>query len=195
MIGVLFLLLVPVAAWAGWYQTQPWFNFHPAWNAPWVGWLVALTASALVVFPLCWVTASRVLDVFAMVMSQNALTLVAYYFIGDTSANLGTDFRPAILSAVPLVVLINAIGFAVLFVVFAMVYAACSRRGYQLPAPPARVADCDAQLLAFLRLVTIGNIALIILPMAVTRTIPLLADDVMEAPLCHAEFGCRPRTL
>lgn len=181
MVGVGFLLFVPVVAWMGWYQTQAWYQFQPAWNEPWVGWLVAGTASALIVIPLCWVTASRVLDVFAMVMSQNALTLVAYFFIGDTSGNLGADFRGAILSAVPLVVLINGVGFGILFGVFALVYFAGARRGYAVPPPPAPAEACDRQVLVFLRMVTVVNIGLIVLPMLVTRTVPLLSPDVMEA--------------
>jgi len=180
-LGIFFLLLIPAAAWAGWYETQPWFRFQPAWNEPWVGWLVGFIAILLIVIPLCWVTTSRVLDVFAMVLSQNALTLIAYYFIADTSANLGASLRPTILSAVSLVVLINAIGFIILFAVFAMVYAVCAKRNYPLPLPPSAPKLCDAQLLSFLRFVTVVNIVLIVLPMVVTRTIPLLSADVMEA--------------
>lgn len=180
-LAVLFLMLVPVAAWAGWYQTQSWIQFQPAWNEPWVGWLVAFIASALVIIPLCWVTASRVMDVFAMVMSQNALTLVAYYFIGQTSGNLGVQVQPAILSAVALVVLMNVVGFIILFGVLALVYSASVRRGYRLPPPPAAPGLCDTQVLAFLRFVTVINIILIVLPMIVTKTVPLLAGDAMEA--------------
>lgn len=180
-LSVLFLLLVPVVAWTGWYQTQSWFSFQPDWGQPWVGWLVAGVASMLVIFPLCWVTASRVLDVFALVLSQNALTMVAYYFIGDTSGNLGAEFQGAIRSSVTLVVLINVVGFALLFAVMAAAYAFCVRRQCALSPPPSAAASCDHQLLMFLRLVTIGNIALIVLPMVVTRTIPLLAADPMEA--------------
>jgi len=180
-LGTLFLIFIPVAAWAGWYDTQPWIRFQPPWNEPWVGWLVALTASALVAIPMCWVTASRVLDVFAMVMSQNALTLVAYYFIGETSGNLGVQLQPAILSAVALVVLMNVVGFAILFGVFASVYAFCVRRDYRLPAPRVAPELCDPPLLTFLQVVTVINIILIVLPMVVTKTVPLLAADAMEA--------------
>lgn len=177
----LFLILIPAAAWAGWHHTQPWFRFQPAWNEPWVGGLVAGICSLLVVLPLCWVTASRVLDVFAMVMSQNALTLVAYFFIEQTASNLGGTFEPAILRTVQLVVLINVIGFAVLFTAFGMAYWICVRRDCRVVPPPGTPSDQDRHLLAFLRVVTVVNIGLIVLPMLVTKTVPMLADNVMEA--------------
>ena len=71
-------------------------------------------------------------------------------------------------------VLINGVGWALLIPVLAMVYVWCQHRGYRLAPMRASPEELDRRLLPFLRVVSLGLIVLILLPMAVTRAVPLV---------------------
>ena len=179
-IAVTLFFLTPVAAWTGLYRPELLKGFIQPWPAGWANWAAGLTAVVLVILPMLWVAVSRVADIFALFLAQNALLMTGYFFLETTGAKLA-GMGDAIEQTGSLVVLINAAGFAILFFIMGLTYllAVASRaRLGTLPAPPE---VCDAQLTWFLRAAGLAVAVALALPMGVSGTIPLLAKDAALA--------------
>lgn len=150
------------------------------WPPEWPGPLAAGLAAALVLLPLAWVLSSRVLDLFAFFLTQNALLIAGYFFLHTTAWRL-EDVAAGILRAGPLVVLINACGFAVLFCVMGSTYFVAALRGVRLQPLRSVPGDYDFRLTWFLRVAGLVIAAVLALPMVRTGVIPLLAEDAALA--------------
>lgn len=137
-------------------------------------------AAALIVLPVAWVMASGVLDLFAFFLVQNALLIAGYFFLGVTAWKLD-GVGPGILRAGPLVVLINAIGFAVLFAAMGVTYFTSALRQVRLQPLRAAPGDYDFRVKWFLRVAGLAITCILALPMARTGVIPLFAADAALA--------------
>jgi hypothetical protein len=179
-IALTLFFLAPVAAWTGIYRPELLKGFIQPWPAEWANWAAGLTAAALLALPMLWVVISRVTDIFALFLAQNALLVAGYFFLETTGAKI-SGMGAAIERTGSLVVLINAAGFAILLIVMWLTYwiAVVSRaRLGVLPAPPA---VCDAQLAWLLRGGGLVVALVLALPMGLSGTIPLLAEDAALA--------------
>jgi len=173
-LGAFFGILIPLAMWGGWSDPDSAFYYQPGWNSPVLAAGVGLLATILLLLPLLWITVFRVMDLIGLALAHQALILVGYFFIQQTAASLGVSEIAAVLEGLPWIVLINGVGWALLIPVLAMVYFWCQHRGYRLAPMRASPEELDRRLLPFLRVVSLGLIVLILLPMAVTGAVPLV---------------------
>jgi len=150
------------------------------WTPTWANGLAAALAIVLVVVPVLWVLASGILDLFAFFLVQNALLIAGYFFLGVTAWRLESVAQD-ILRAGPLVLFINAVGFATLFLVMGLTYAFDTLRGIRMQPLHAPPEDYDFRLKWFLRGAGLVLAAILALPMARTGIIPLLAEDAAAA--------------
>jgi len=174
------LLMVPIFAWTRFYEPLP--LKHLALDHPekWAPAAAGATAAILLAAPLLWVIKSRTVDIFALFLSQNALLVAGYFFLHTTAFRL-KGLGDAIERAGPLVVMINAGGFAVLLLSMGLTYLAAARSGARLGPLPADPAVCDARLIWLLRACGVAVAGVLAIPMALSGTIPLLAENAAEA--------------
>ena len=169
-----FGLWVPLAMLGGWTDPGSVFRFQPGWNSPVLAGAIGLMVAVLLILPLLWITTFRVMDLIGLALAHQALILIGYFFIEQTAASLGVSELAAVMEGLPWVILVNWVGWALLLPVLLLVYFWCQHRGYQLAPMRASAEELDHRLLPFLRVISVGLIGLIILPMAVTGAIPLI---------------------
>ena len=171
---------IPLGLWSGLSDPGLLKPFTGAWSASWANAVAAGLAAALILLPVAWVLMSGVLDLFAFFLVQNALLILGYFFLGVTAWKLD-GVGPGILSAGPLVVLINATGFATLFAVMGITYFTGVLRGIRLQPLHAAPEDYDFRVKWFLRAAGLAITFILALPMARTGVIPLFAADAALA--------------
>lgn len=156
--------------------------FNQSWNN--TGGMIAAAGTVLILFfvPLTWMLVSRRADFMAMWLMQNALLAGGYFFLDQTAVALDIPkLIPAIMQTGVLVAVINALGFTILLVTLGLtfLFARLARAEVRpLLAPPEIY---DRRLLIVLRYAALFCVGVIILNMAATRTIPMLAADPEEA--------------
>jgi hypothetical protein len=174
------VVLGPACVWLGAARPDLLGDFSSLWQSPTLDAISAALIAALLLLPLLWVLSSRVMDLLACVLAQNALLMLGVFFLDITAYRLHGE-GPSILRAAPLVVFLNAGGFGILFLSLGATYllTALSRaRLHPIHAPPE---DYDARLRGLLLAVGLVAGAVIALPMVVSGTIPLLAADPVAA--------------
>jgi len=177
--GILFVF-IPGAYWMGGSRPELLEGFIVPWPALWAQILAAAGVLGLLLIPLAWVAASRTLDLLALFLAQNSLLLAGYFFLNATAWKI-KGAGPGILETGSLVVLINVAGFAILFAVMGATYLLAVLSSARLSPLRAEPLEYDRLLIWFLRAAG-GSVALVIaLPMAISGTIPLLADDPVQA--------------
>ena len=174
------LLMVPIFAWTGFYEPLPLKQLALDHPDKWASAAAGTTAAILLAAPLLWVLQSRTVDIFALFLSQNALLVAGYFFLHTTAFRLN-GLGDAIERAGPLVVMINAGGFAVLLLSMGLTYIAAARSHARLGPLPAAPAVCDARLIWLLRVSGLAVAAVLAFPMALSGKIPLLAEDAAQA--------------
>jgi hypothetical protein len=183
-------LAVPLGLWAGAADPALLKIFLTPWPSAWAQILAAALAFALFFLPLAWVLASRVYDLLAFFLAQNALLIAGYFFLGSTAWRFEEVARD-ILQAGSLVIVINAIGFAVLFATLGLTYFLAAASQARLPAIQAPPEDYDARLAWFLRASGLAVAVGLALPMALGGTIPMLAENpaLARAAMVQSDFG------
>ena len=193
-LAVFFGLLVPFVMLGGWTDPESVFQFQPGWNSPVLAVAISLLAAGLLFLPLVWITTFRVMDLVGLALAHQALILIGYFFIQQTAASLGVSEVAAVMEGLPWILLVNTVGWILLLPILVLVYFWCRYRGYRLAPLRASGEELDHRLLPFLRVVSLGLCALILLPMAVTGTVPLISGgegaDVRYAMLSSG--GARP---
>ena len=193
-LAAFFGLLVPLAMLGGWTDPESVFRFQTGWNSPVLAVAIGLMAAVLLFLPLLWITTFRVMDLIGLALAHQALILIGYFFIQHTAASLGVAQVAAVMEGLPWVVLVNWVGWALLLPMLVLVYFWCQHRGYRLAPMRASAEELDRRLLPFLRVISVGLIGLIVLPMAVTGAIPLIGggqgSDVRYEMLSSG--GARP---
>lgn len=177
---------IPLGLWSGLYDPRLLMPFMAEQSAPWANAAAAALAGALIVIPVAWVLLSGVLDLFAFFLVQNALLIAGFFFLEITAWRLDS-VAPEILRAGPLVVLINAIGFAVLFTVMGATYFTGALRQVRLQPLHGSPEDYDVRVKWFLRGAGLAVMCIIALPMVRTGIIPLLAENAAEARAANME--------
>ena len=180
------LAVIPLGLWSGLYDPRLLASFMVAPSAPWANATASALAATLIVIPVAWVLVSGVLDLFAFFLVQNALLIVGFFFLQITAWRLDA-VAPEILLAGPLVVLINAIGFAVLFIVMGMTYFTGALRNVRLQPLHSAPEEYDVRVKWFLRAAGLAVTCIIALPMVRTGVIPLLAENAAEARAANME--------
>ena len=170
----------PVALWMNWTDPVVFQFFRQPWPSITVEFFAMGCAATLFCLPLVWVLSSRVLDLFAFFLAQNALLVSGYFFLGTTAWRLET-FARDILQNGSLVVAVNALGFAMLFASMGAIYFLAWKMQARLPALRASPEEYDARLTWFLRAAGIGVAFVLCLPMVKTGVIPMLAEDPVAA--------------
>lgn len=171
---------IPLGLWSGLSDPSLLRPFMGEWPSPWASATAAGLALSLVLLPAAWVMASGVLDLFAFFLVQNALLIAGYFFLGVTAWKLD-GVGPGILRAGSLVALINAAGFATLFVVMGLTYFTGALRHVRLQPLHAPPQEYDFRLTWFLRAAGLAIACILALPMARTGVIPLFAADAAVA--------------
>jgi oligosaccharide repeat unit polymerase len=179
-------LAIPLGLWSGLSDPEMLKPFMGDWSAPWAQATAAGLAAALIALPVAWVMVSGVLDLFAFFLVQNALLIAGYFFLGITAWKLD-GVGPGILRAGPLVVLINAAGFATLFVVMGMTYFFGALRQVRLQPLHAPPEEYDFRAKWFLRAAGLAITCILALPMARTGIIPLFAENAALARAANME--------
>ena len=174
------LVAVPLGLWSGIFDPRLLMPFMAERSAPWANATAAALAGVLIVVPAAWVLVSGVLDLFAFFLVQNALLIVGFFFLQTTAWRLDA-VAPDILRAGPLVVLINAAGFAVLFIAMGTTYFTGALRQVRLQPLHAPPADYDVRVKWFLRAAGLAAACILAMPMVQTGIIPLLAENAAEA--------------
>jgi oligosaccharide repeat unit polymerase len=180
VIIVFIAALVPLAAWAGLENPALFQGLIQSGSPTWARILAGGCIVALFLFPLCWVTISRTMDLFALFLAQNALLLCGFFFLNTTAWRI-EHVGASIIQAGPLVVAINALGFAVLFASMGATYFLAWLSGAGIPPLRANPSAYDDRLIWLLRFAGVVVALVIALPMATSGTIPLLSDDPVEA--------------
>lgn len=173
-------MMVPVGYWLGITNFSIMSDPGEWSESGWPPIVAAVLAISLFTIPLLWVLISRRMDLVSLSMAQNALIVVGYYFIGTTAFKIAWEGRD-MLKVVPLVLLFNTIGFAVLLLTLGGTYGLAAAAKFQLPElrAPRELLDRNLRLL----FVVLGLVAatVIALPMAATGRIPLLEYDSTAA--------------
>ena len=180
------LAVIPLGLWSGLYDPRLLASFMVAPSAPWANATASALAATLIVIPVAWVLVSGVLDLFAFFLVQNALLIVGFFFLQITAWRLDA-VAPEILLAGPLVVLINAIGFAVLFIVMGMTYFTGALRNVRLQPLHSAPEEYDVRVKWFLRAAGLAITCILALPMARTGIIPLFAENAALARAANME--------
>lgn len=178
--AVALAILAPLVCWAGVANPLVFGDFAGWERSPWISVLAGGTAAALFLLPLAWIIASRMMDLFALVLAQSALILSGYFFLEITAFKLQHQGL-GILRAAPLVVWINTIGFALLLLVVGGTYFLAVWTRARLPALHAPPEAYDRRLRGILIAAGLLAGAVITLPMAASGTIPMLAADPVAA--------------
>ena len=186
VVVTLLLVFVPLGLWTGLADPRLMASFQTDWSSSWAFTTATVLAAVLILIPVGWVLISGVLDLFAFFLVQNALLIVGYFFLGVTAWRL-EGVAPAILQSGPVVLLINATGFATLFSVMGVTYFAGVVRHVQPQPLHGAPGDYDMRLKWFLRAAGFVITAILAMPMARTGIIPLLAANAAEARAANME--------
>ena len=180
VILAVFVGLGPVIVWYGGANPQMFGDFAQAWGAPWALVTAGVLAAVLFLVPLCWMLASGMLDLIALALAQSGLLMLGYYFLDITAFHIETA-GPVIVRQGGTVLLINSVGFSLLFLSMGVTYALTVISRGKLRPLIAEPSAYDSRLRPLLYLVGALALAVLFLPMPVTGTIPMLADDPMAA--------------
>ena len=172
--------MLPIALWANWMEPEGLLRFHPGWDNWFLGLGVVICSALLLLLPLAWMTAVRAVDVVGLTLAHQGLILLGFFFINRTAASLGIAELGAVQEGLPWVVLINLTGFAILLPVLGFSYFWDWRQGYRLKPLPAPREEMDRRLLPFLRIMAVILCGLIVLPMAMTGTVPMIGGGAGE---------------
>ena len=148
-------------------------GFPPTWPV----WCAALAACSLMLIPLIWVSVSGVLDLIAFFLAWEAMIMCGYFFLGITAWKLDPRLAQGILSSAPLVVLINCVGFALLFVGMTLTYSLLRGFSFRLVNIRKSQSESDLRLTWVLRIIGLFTVVILVLPMCVTGIIPMLVTD------------------
>lgn len=180
MFLILLGLMIPVGYWLGISKVSIMSDPGEWSESGWPPIGAAVLAITLFTIPLFWVLASRRMDLVSLSLAQNALIVVGYYFIGTTAFKIAWEGRD-MLRVVPLVLLFNAIGFAVLLLTLGGTYGIATAAKVRLPPLPAPAEWLDRNLRLLFLLLGFVAATVIALPMAATGRIPLLEFDSTAA--------------
>lgn len=180
VILAVFVSLGPAIVWYGAANPRLFGDLSQPWGAPWAMILAGVLAGLLFIVPLCWMLVSQMLDLIALALAQSGLLMLGYYFLDITAFHI-VNAGPLIVRQGGTVLLINAIGFSVLFLSMALTYALVVISRAKLRPLVAEPAAYDRRLWPLLYVAGAMVLAVLFLPMPVTGTIPMLADDPMAA--------------
>ncbi|MCX6934756.1 MAG: hypothetical protein NTZ01_00935 [Verrucomicrobia bacterium] len=113
---------VPLSFWARWGDPHWITRFDLPWDSPVLGVAVGVMIFILLVLPVIWMSVTRVMDMVGLTLAHQALILISYFFIEQTSANLGSREVNNVFAGLPWILLINLIGFGILLPVLGCVY-------------------------------------------------------------------------
>jgi oligosaccharide repeat unit polymerase len=170
----------PAIVWYGAANPGLFGDLSQPWGAPWALTMAGILAAVLFIVPLCWMLVSKMLDLIALALAQSGLLMLGYYFLDITAFHI-ENAGPVIVRQGGTVLVVNAIGFSVLFVSMAVTYTLMVLSRGRLRPLLAEPAVYDARLWPLLYVVGALALAVLALPMPVTGTIPMLADDPMAA--------------
>ena len=177
-IAVFLGLLVPMGYWLDWANPAIFDIRNQGWPSPWAEALTAITFASMAGAVLLWIFIGRAIDMLALYFLLNGL-IICGYFVLNLSAPVIYGAEKTILTAGEQAVAINAIGFLLMLGVMACWYVAFARSGRVLRPLRAPPSVLDSRLRWFL-LPGVGIIVcMIVLPMILTRTIPMLSHDPM----------------
>jgi len=177
-LAIFFCLYLPLCYWLG--LASPLLLDLRGVSYP-AGWGPALAwATMLLLFlaPLGWITFSGTIDYLALHLVLNGLIVFGYFFIDQTATKI-FGAEQAVLGGAAEALAINAIGFFFFIGVLGVCYIAFALRAKPLPPLSALPEILDRRLSGWLFPVMIVVILLIALPMALTRTIPMVSEDPM----------------
>jgi len=177
-LAVFFCLYLPLCQWLGLASPRLFdlqgVSYPAGWGAG-VAWAAVLL---LFLAPLVWIAVSGTIDYLALHLVLNGLVIYGYFFIDQTATKI-FGAEQAVLGGAAQALAVNAIGFFILMAVLVVCYTAFALRGKPLPPLPALPETLDRRLAAWLFPVMVVEIVLIALPMALTRTIPMVSEDPM----------------
>ena len=178
-----FALMLSAVCWFG--LADP--NLVPGFfDLPWPNSLATTAAAgtvfALLFVPLVWMLLSHRADFSAIWLMQNGLLAGGYFFLPETAYTLNLpDVASGILNASGAVAIVNALGFFILLVTLGLTSLVLRLARATVNPLPNGPEICDRRLLILLRLAVVVGIAIIILSMAISRTVPMLASDPVAA--------------
>ncbi|MGH8045866.1 MAG: O-antigen polymerase [Chthoniobacterales bacterium] len=170
----------PIIIWGGGANPQLLGDFAQPWGAPWALVTAGVLAALIFILPLCWMLVWRTLDLIALALAQSGLLMLGYYFLDITAFHI-ENAGSVIVRQGGTVLLINSVGFALLFLSMVVTYTitmVSRARLRPLIAPPEAY---DVRLRPLLYVMGGCALLVIALPMPVTGTIPMLAADPMAA--------------
>lgn len=136
------------------------------------------TVFVLLAVPILVMLISHRGDMVGMWLMQNGLLAGGFFFLPITAFRLDVpNLGPSILDAGCWVAIVNALGFVVLLVVLGLTYFSARVVGADVKPLPAPPENYDARLVVMLRVAAVYCVSAVILSMAVTHTIPMLAPD------------------
>lgn len=142
----------------------------------WTGVIAAVTIVALLIIPMCWVIVNDTLDLVTFFLAWESMIMCGYFFLKITAWKLNGSLGQGILGAAPLIVLINAAGFAVLLSVMGVTYALLYR--FRIGVEKTLEApDADKRLKWLLRAVGLFTIVILIMPMCLTGIVPAFVSN------------------
>jgi oligosaccharide repeat unit polymerase len=173
-------LLGPLAVGFGAAQPLLFGDFSDLAGSPWVAAVAGVMAAGLFIIPVIWTLASRKMDLLALTLAQNGLIIAGYFFLNVTAYNLQNQ-GTGILNAAPLVVFINAAGFALFLLSLGATYLLAVLSRARLAPLVDQPENYDRRLRKLLIATGFLAGAVITLPMAASGTIPMLAADPVAA--------------
>ena len=172
-------VMLPLVCWCGVANPRiipglfslPWTNAGGTLSA-------AGTVFVLLAVPLAWMLAAGRGDLVAIWLMQNAMLAGGYFLLPETAGELNLPkLTTSIVNTGGLVAMINALGFSILLVTLGLTYLFARLSGARLEPLRAAPQILDRRLSGLLRVAAVCCVGAIVLSMAVTHTIPMLAPD------------------
>jgi hypothetical protein len=175
---LIFSFFIPTAYWLGCFDTSLFRNFQaPYRSGPYPAIAAGLVAT-LILAPVVWVYFTRRIDLLALALAQQGLVCAGYFFLGETSLRRGA-LSHSILRTSGLVLLFDMAGFATLLAAAGVTYWATGRIRSSHISPPE--ISREVRFIWVMRATGVFCAGVVLLPMLLTHTIPLLSADPIEA--------------
>lgn len=177
-LAIFFCLYLPLCYWLDLTSPRLLDLRGVGYPAEWGTAVAWATVLLLFLAPLGWIAFSGAIDYLALQLVLNGLIVYGYFFIDQTATKI-FGAEQAVLAGAAQVLAVNAIGFFLLIGVLLICYLAFALRARPLPPLSAPPETLDRRLSNWLFPVMVVVTALIALPMALTRTIPMISEDPM----------------
>jgi len=169
---------IPIGLWSG--LSDPRLMESVAGNLTTSETLIIATAlpALLILIPIIWVSISGVLDTFAFFCVLFAMDSIGFFYIGTTAWINGPSLGYGIIRDAPLVILINAVGTLVLFIVLGSTYYICTATGLKIEPLRAPPEEYDQRIKWILRTLGLVTVCLLAAPMVSTHSIPFFVNNL-----------------